>query len=115
MSTNISPATEKVLQLFLEGACPPEEFEKWLNAASDDDALGGSEREALARLRLIMIECGEGLRSPDELRFEIVALLVESQSSNVAVWTKAAAVSSSPTTLDTQPQVVITSKTASPA
>ena len=115
MSANISPATEKTLQLCLEGDCPPEEFEAWLIAASDDDALFDAEREALARLRLIMIECGEGLRSPDELRFEIVALLVESQSSNVAIWTKAAAAGSSSTTFDTQPQVVITSKTASPA
>lgn len=115
MSANISPATEKTLQLFLEGDCPPEEFEEWLIAASDDDALFDAEREALARLRLIMIECGEGLRSPDELRFEIVALLVESQSSNIATWTKPTAAGSSSTTFDAQPQVVITSTTASPA
>jgi hypothetical protein len=114
MSANISPATEKTLQLFLEGDFRPEEFEAWLIAASDDDALFDAERGALARLRLIMIECGEGLRSPDELRFEIAALLVESQNSNVAIWTTTAA-GDSRTTFDAQPRVVITSTTASPA
>lgn len=106
MSATVSPAAQQMLQRFLEGDCTPEEFESWLIEASEDETMFAGERDALARLRLIMIECGEGLRSPEDLRFEAVALLVESGSSKVAVWTTTVGTSTS--TIVQQPVIAIT-------
>jgi len=105
MSTTVSSGAQQTLQRFLEGDCSPEEFDSWLVTASDDEAAVASERDALARLRLIMIECGEGLRSPDELVIEVAALLTESTSNGVAVWTTTAGTSAS--TLAQAPFVAI--------
>ncbi len=80
MNSIVSPATERVLQQFLEGQAGPSEFEEWLVAAVDDDATLDAEREGLLRLRLIMTECGERIRPIGELRAEVAALLVESAS-----------------------------------
>ncbi len=68
MTAIMSSATQQMLRRFVDGSCPPDEFESWLIATSDDDDAPASERAAVNQLRLMMLECGEararGMNSP---------------------------------------------------
>ncbi len=86
MSAIVSPTAQRMLEEFLAEACSPAAFEEWLVAAADDDGTFESERLALLGLRLAMLECGEGLRTIEDLRGAVASLLIEAANAPAAVW-----------------------------
>lgn len=74
----LSSETTSVLQSFLNGGLTLPDFYAWVTSVEDDTFLFESERDALSRLRLLIIECDEEMRSVDEVRNAAAALLLDS-------------------------------------
>ena len=75
MSAKISPGTRRVLQRFVDGRLSDAELDDWLTGAEYDSALDREERDALAGVRLTLIEVSEGISKPDSLSRSVAALL----------------------------------------
>ena len=74
---NLSIGTAQTLERFVADEMDSDEFDAWLVSIQDDESLFDAERVALARLRLLAIESGEGLRDASEVRSAAAALLTD--------------------------------------
>jgi hypothetical protein len=75
MTVIIQPETEDALRALLLGTSTPQEFEAWL--VSEIDELSGIEQAELWRLRLMLVEHGEGFRSLEDVRQQAATILAE--------------------------------------
>ncbi len=74
-----------MLQQFVIGDIGPGPLGEWIASVDDDDALLESDRFVLDKLRLMLIEYGEGLRPINDALAAAIAALEESGSESFAV------------------------------
>ena len=74
----LSSETVRVVQGFLCNDTSTDDFYAWAVSAEEDNSLPQAERDAIAGLRLLLLEFGEGLRPIDEVRAEATSLLASS-------------------------------------
>lgn len=81
MSVKISPETRRVLQGYIDGRVSNAELDDWLTQAEYDDELARAERDALAGIRLTLIEVSEGSSKPISVSQSVAALLAAAERS----------------------------------
>ena len=74
----LSEHNENFLFGYLQGDIGEEQLEAWLVTVEWAEEVPAAERDALAGLRLIVSEYGEGVRERDEVKRKAAALLAAS-------------------------------------
>ncbi len=75
----LSQDTRAVLQRYAKGQLSNKDLAEWLVQVEYDPDIPASERDELARLRLIVIEVSEGLRYAEHILEAAAALLAASE------------------------------------
>ena len=75
MLTQLDSETCRVLQRYVDGQLSNAELEEWLVQIEYDSDIAAEERDALAQVRLIAIEVGEGRRPPDSILESVAKVL----------------------------------------
>jgi len=75
MVAELSPETMTELQRYVRGELSNDQLDDWLTGAEYDPALPQDERDALAWIRLVVIDAEEGIRSPAEVLNVVAAVL----------------------------------------
>jgi len=77
MVAQLTPETRVQLQRYVRGELSNDQLDDWLTGAEYDPALPQDERDALAQIRLVVIEAEELRRSPAEV-LDVVAEVLAS-------------------------------------
>ena len=75
----LSLDTRAVLRSYIEGQVTNSELEEWLTQAEHDSDVMDDERAVLARLRLAVLEAGEGLRPNEDILGAVAAAFAPCQ------------------------------------
>lgn len=78
MLVELTPETRAELRRYVSGDVSNAELDEWLVGAEYDPALRQDERDALARIRLVLIEVQEEGRNPDEVLSVVAEVLASS-------------------------------------
>lgn len=75
MAPELSPETRAELERYVQGELSNDQLEDWLTGAEYDPALTQEERDALAEIRLVIIEAEEDRRSTADILGAVAATL----------------------------------------
>ncbi len=75
----VNDEAHSMLSRYVKGRVSNAELEEWLVQVGYDEEVAQPEKEALARVRLALVEVSEGRRTPDEV-LRTVGQLLGSQS-----------------------------------
>ena len=79
MVTQLSPGSKAQLRRYVDGQLSISELAEWLVQMEYDPDVAGEERDALAQIRLTLIEASEGLRPKDDILEGVSAILALSE------------------------------------
>ncbi len=108
MGVDLSPEARAELRRYVDGDLSNAELGEWLVGAEYDGALPQDQRDALARIRLVVIEVEEGSRDPTEILDAVAQVLasasddgrvVAMRTGSATTWAEQAALGATPTRL----------------
>ena len=85
MAAVLSPETRAELKRYVQGELSNDQLDDWLTGAEYDPELSQAERDALAQIRLVVIEVEEGRRGPSEV-LNVVAEVLATEGKPVVAW-----------------------------
>lgn len=78
MLAELTPETRTQLQRYVQGELSNDQLDDWLTGAEYDSTLPEDERDALAGIRLVLIEVEEGRRDRSEVLDAVAEVLASS-------------------------------------
>ena len=108
MRVDLSPEARAELRRYVDGELSNAELADWLVGAEYDPALPQDERDALARIRLVVIEVDEGTRGPAETLDAVAEVLasatddgqvVAMRTGSTTIWAQHPALGATPARL----------------
>lgn len=85
MRAELSPETKGQLLRYLDGNLSNAELSDWLAGAEYDSAIPQEERDALARISLVLVEVQEGRRRTSEILGIVAAVLVLARPNELVI------------------------------
>lgn len=85
MATELSSETRTVLKRYVDSEISNAELAEWLAQAEYDPDLSEEERNALARVRLVVIEVAEKRRKPPAILESVAEVLAASEPEGLVI------------------------------
>ena len=85
MAVRLSPETLRELWLYIDGQDSNAELDDWLTQAEYDRSIPQEERDALATIRLVLIEASEDSLDPNAVLESVATVLALAQPSKLVI------------------------------